>query len=267
LTKSVLITGASDGIGRETALQLVRNGFHVLVHGRSEAKARKIAGSLDATDTTVTPVWGDFENLHEVATLVEQVVAATDSLDALINNAGVYAKQRRMTTDGFELTMAVNHFAPFLLTLKLLPSLKQAKAARIVNVSSMTHNGATLDLNDLSFEQAWSSYDSYATSKLANILFTQQLATNLKQSSVTANSLHPGVISTKLLRAGFGDGGASVAEGARTSVFLATSPQVSSLSGKYFINCRQEKSSKKSTNPRLAAALWEASSNAVQSYL
>ncbi|MFT4562525.1 MAG: NAD(P)-dependent dehydrogenase (short-subunit alcohol dehydrogenase family) [Gammaproteobacteria bacterium] len=267
MIKSVLITGATDGIGLETALQLARDGYHVLVHGRSEAKARKTQVSLAKTHTTVTPVWGDFENLRDIAALAEQVTSATDSLDVLINNAGVYAKQRTMTIDGFELTICVNHFAPFLLTLKLLPLLKQAKAARIINVSSMTHSGATLDLNDLSFEHTWSSYDSYAASKLANILFTQQLATDLKRTPVTANSLHPGVIGTKLLRSGFSGGGASVVEGARTSVFLATSPQVANLSGKYFVNCRQAKSSKKSADPKFAAALWEASLHAVQSYI
>jgi retinol dehydrogenase-12 len=265
--QSVLVTGATDGIGRATARALLARGWHVLVHGRNEAKARKAANGLASAEAKATPVWGDFANMADVVDLSIQVKAEVSALDVLVNNAGIYSDSREINPDGFEMTMAVNYFAPFLLTHHLLANLTCAPNARIVNVSSMTHSGASLDLDDLRFERGWSSYAAYSTSKLADILFTRRLAADLDQTRVTANALHPGVVGTKLLRQGFGMGGESVEDGARCSVFLATSPKVARVSGKYFVDCKEHKPSAKARDDRLGLKLWDTSLHLLEDYL
>ncbi len=265
--QSVLVTGATDGIGRATAHGLVQRGWHVLMHGRTEARARKQAQKLADANGKVTPVWGDFAVMKEVVDLAAQVKSEIPALDVLVNNAGIYADRQTFNADGFEMTMAVNYFAPFLLTQHLFSPLIAAPAARIVNVSSMTHSGASLDFDDLHFEKHWSSYTAYATSKLANILFTKRLATEIKRTTATTNALHPGVIGTKLLRQGFGMGGGSVEDGARCSLFLATSPKLASVSGKYFVDCREEKPAAKARDERLGSKLWDESLSLLGDYL
>lgn len=267
--KTALITGATDGIGFETARQLLAAGMHVLVHGRSEAKAARQAKALASRVSVgkTTPVWGDLSHMREVAALAEQVRTIAPVLDVLINNAGIYARQRQITEDGFDLTMAVNHFAPYLLTRLLGPLVSKAPAGRIVTVASMAHQSGDIDLDDLTFENGFDAYSAYATSKLANILFTRALATRLAGTNVTANCLHPGVIDTKLLHAGFSIKGASVEKGARTSVYLATSEKVTGVSGKYFDNCRETAPSRQARDDSLAEALWTVSEQLVASYL
>lgn len=260
--RNVLVTGATDGIGRATARGLARRGWRVLTHGRNEAKARAAATEIDGT-----PVWGDFSDLRSVAALADQVRSAVPVLDALVNNAGIYASRYELTVDGFESTMAINHFAPFVLTHRLLDALREAPAARIVNVSSMTHSGAKLDPADLNFERGWDAYAAYAGSKLANVLFTRELARMLARTAVTANALHPGVIGTKLLRAGFSISGDSAANGARTSVYLTDDPDVQGVSGRYFVDCRESPASRAAGDDKLARELWEATTTAVQSFL
>jgi retinol dehydrogenase 14 len=267
--KSVLVTGATDGIGRESARQLLELGLHVLVHGRNEARATKAASALTTSNGAgkASPVWGDFSRMREVASLAEQVVALVPRLDTLINNAGVYPSDRHMSEDGFEMTMAVNHFATYLLTRKLLASIERAPRGRIVTVSSMTHQGATLDVEDLEIARGWSAYGAYATSKLANLLFTHALAERMHGREITANALHPGVVGTKLLRAGFGGGGGSVQDGAATSVYLATSPKVDGLTGRYFIACREKKPARGARDRELAEALWLRSEHLLRNFL
>ena len=272
--KTALVTGATDGIGFETARELLAAGMQVLVHGRNKASATRQATALTGRvpGARLTPVWGDFSRMSEVAALADQVRAISPALDVLINNAGIYAKQRKITGDGFELTMAVNHFAPYLLTRLLGPLISKAPAGRIVTVSSMAHQSGDIDLDDLTFENGFDSYSAYATSKLANILFTRALATRLagtgsSTTGVTANCLHPGVIDTKLLHAGFSMKGASVEKGARTSVFLATSDEVARVSGKYFDNCRETAPSRRARDEQLAEALWQRTEKLVSAYL
>jgi NAD(P)-dependent dehydrogenase (short-subunit alcohol dehydrogenase family) len=267
--KTALVTGSTDGIGLETARQLLGLGWRVLVHGRSPQRAKAAAEDLARAEAAapVEPVWGDLSRMSEVVLLAAQVAERAPSLDVLINNAGVYEHQHRLTADGLELTMAVNHFAPFLLTHHLLPALSRAPRGRIVTVSSMAHQSGRLDLDDLTFSRRYDGYGAYATSKLANILFTVELAKRLRDSAVTANCLHPGVIATKLLRSGFGMGGAPLEQGARTSVYLATSPEVEGVSGRYYVDCRPATPSRSARDEALAARLWQESERLLAAFL
>jgi NAD(P)-dependent dehydrogenase (short-subunit alcohol dehydrogenase family) len=255
--KTVLITGATDGIGRETARGMLATEWHVFVHGRSRAKAERAAGELMAEQRggEVTPVWGDFSRMSEVLSLAQQALELAPRLDVLINNAGVFETRKRLTDDGFEMTMAVNHFAPFLLTRRLLPAVL-ATQGRVLVVSSMAHQSGHVDLSDLTFEHGYEGYGAYAASKLANLRFTRSLAHRLEGTGVTANALHPGVIGTKLLRAGFGMGGAPLEQGARTSIYLASSREVEGVSGKYFVDSRPVAPSREARDDSLAEALW-----------
>lgn len=262
---TMLVTGATDGIGRETARQLLAQGHRVLVHGRSTAKAAGAAADLGGN---AVPVSGDLSHMREVVALANQVIGLAPRLDVLIANAGVYELKRRLTEDGFELTMAVNHFAHFLLVHRLLGALKAAPAARVVVVASMVHQSGRIDLDDLTFEDGYGAYEAYGASKLANVLFTRTLAARLaRDSAVTANALHPGVIGTKLLRQGFGMGGAPVAQGAKTSVYLASAPEVHAVSGKYFVDCREATPSRLALDDRLAEDLWQASEQRLADFL
>ncbi|MFO1432479.1 MAG: SDR family NAD(P)-dependent oxidoreductase [Candidatus Competibacteraceae bacterium] len=202
-----------------------------------------------------------------VVALAEQVKQQTPVLDVLIHNAGVYQHQHQLTAEGFEVTLAVNHLAPFLLTLHLLPLLHTAPAGRIITVSSMAHQSGTLVVGDWGYTRSFSGYGAYAASKLANVLFTLALARRLAGTTVTANCLHPGVIDTKLLRSGFGVGGASVADGARTSVYLATATAVSQISGHYFIDCQPTAPAPKAQNVEPAEALWRASEETLRPWV
>lgn len=269
--KTILVSGATDGIGRETARQLLGLGHRVLVHGRSREKAETAAGQLakDSPREAPVPVWGDLSRMREIAALAQQVRGQCEALDVLINNAGVLEKRQRFSEDGFEMTMAVNHFAVFQLTRLLLDLVQAASAGRIVTVSSMVHGSGSLDLDAPSFLRAagaYSGYDAYCASKLANVLFTTELARRLGGGKVTANCLHPGVIGTKLLRAGFAMGGSPVEGGARTPVFLAASDAVAGVTGKYFNDCREAQCSAAARDPALARSLWQASEAALREF-
>jgi NAD(P)-dependent dehydrogenase (short-subunit alcohol dehydrogenase family) len=269
MVPTVLVTGATDGIGRETARQLLALGRRVLVHGRSEEKATRTARALAKTSPAgeALSVWGDLADMAQVVALAAQVKATAPRLHVLINNAGVFEQERRLTRDGFERTMAVNHFAPFLLTRHLLDTIQAAPAGRIVTVSSMAHAWGKLDVNDLAFRRAWSGYEAYCASKLANVLFTLALSRRLEGTRVTANCLHPGVIDTKLLRRGFDAKGDPVEEGARPAVYLATSEKLAGVSGRYFDRCREKKPAARARDEALAEALWQASEEALAEFL
>lgn len=257
MTKTFLVTGATDGIGRATAAALLAHGQRVLVHGRGTARAESAARDLAraAGAGEAVPVWGDFADLGAVVDLAAQVRATVPGLDVLINNAGLYAKERRLSKDGIELTLAVNYYAPWLLTDCLLPLVTATPAARIVIVSSMTHAGASLDFADLDLHHGWDAYGAYARSKLMNLLHARALARRL--AGTTVNALHPGVIGTKLLRAGFGMGGGTVEDGARTSLHLALAAEVAGVSGAYFVDCRRREPSAAARDEALAEHLWQ----------
>jgi NAD(P)-dependent dehydrogenase (short-subunit alcohol dehydrogenase family) len=259
-TKTILITGSTDGIGKQTALDLAKTGATILLHGRNPARGERVLHEIrKATGNGRIEIFiADLASLKQVRSLAEQVYQKHNTLNVLINNAGVYENTRKITQEGFEMSFAVNHLAPFLLTYLLLDLLKRGAPSRIINVTSMVH-ASSLDFENLQGEKHYSGYEAYSLSKLCNILFTYKLARKLEGTGVTANCLHPGVISTKLLKTGWGAGGSPVTQGSGTSVYLATAPELDSVTGKYFMNRKQNKSSGISYNQEAQTKLWQIS--------
>ena len=271
----VLVTGSTDGIGKETARRLAAMGASVLVHGKSrergEETVRELRGEAHGgppgdrapgDGATVGLVVGDLSSMEEVRGLAGQVrEAGLGRLDVLINNAGiVVAGGRTETEDGHELTFAVNHLAPFLLTNLLLDELKGSAPSRVVTVSSELHGRARMEFEDLQMESDWGPRKAYNRSKLANVLFTYELARRLGGTEVTANVLHPGVVGTKLLRRGFGARGSSTpAAAAEALVHLATSPKLEGVTGHYFRQQQEAESSPGSRDEAAQRKLWELS--------
>ncbi|MFY9821319.1 MAG: SDR family oxidoreductase [Thermoanaerobaculia bacterium] len=269
--KTCLVTGATSGIGRATALSLARQGALVVIAGRDAARTQDTVASIreEAGNRQVESLLADFSSLAEVRRLAAEFRARHSRLDVLVNNAGASFMEREMTVDGFEKTWAVNHLANFLLTLELLDLLKASAPARIVNVSSAVHAGRTLDLDRIEEEKSY-GIRGYGQSKLANVLFTYALARRLAGTGVTANCLHPGVVSTglvktegrpviKVLLALLRPFLNSPEKGAATSIYLASSPEVEGVSGKYFVKCKAVPSSPVSYDEALQEGLWELS--------
>ena len=234
-------------------------GFHVLLHGRDPRRTdaaldeiRKVTGR-----TKLQGFVADLNSLRQVRKLAAEVLEQHDRLDVLINNAGVYEHERGLSEDGLEMTFAVNHVGPFLLTLLLLDLLRESAPSRIVNISSMIHAG-TIDFENLQGEKRYSGNEAYCLSKLCNILFTYELAERLQGTGVTANCLHPGVINTKLLRASW-SGGIRVTEGSRNVVYVATDPALENVTGKYFVSGRETPSSSISYDMKTRKKVWELS--------
>jgi NAD(P)-dependent dehydrogenase (short-subunit alcohol dehydrogenase family) len=212
------------------------------VHGRRPERLEETRAAIVATGgEALDPLRGDLASLAEVRGMVAELERRGVRLDVLLNNAGIYVRERAESADGFELTMAVNHFAPFLLTHLLLAGSAGQGLQRIVNVSSVAHNRGQLDLADLRGKsRPFDHYGAYAASKLANLLFTVELSRRLAPRGITVNALHPGVVSTKLLTQGFQMQGAdSVQIAAATSVMLAVDPLVEGISGRYFANRKE----------------------------
>jgi len=269
----VVVTGATDGIGKRTAIEIAKRGpdLKVFVHGRSEAKAEAAAREVEAAADAkgrIEPCAADFASLASVRRLGETLCERLPVIDVLVNNAGVVMDERVMTEDGFETTFHVNHLAPFLLTLTVLPSLRASAHGRTVHVSSVAHRSGRLRAQDLSLgslkssKGAFDGYVAYATSKLCNVLFSNELARRLVGTSVTSNSLHPGVITTKLLWKGFRSRGADLGRGAATSVKLALDPAFDGVIGRYFDDEREAATVAAASDPSLMAALWSVSIDA-----
>lgn len=265
--KTILVTGATDGIGFETAKELARLGHEVVLHGRNEDKALRACEAIRSAvpKASLSAAHADFGDLAAVARMAQDLVTRLPKLDALINNAGVYLLDRKTSADGYEMTLAVNHLAHFLLTNLLLPSLKKSDEPRVVTVSSIVHTSGRINFDDMNCDHGYDGYHAYSNSKLANALFANELAR--REHWLTSNSLHPGVIGTKLLHAAFSMPGESAAAGARTSVYLATSPDVAGVTGKYFDDCTEAAAVAQVHDRRLAQQLWIWSEDAVQTFL
>ncbi len=266
--KICLITGATLGIGKETALGLACRGAHVAIVGRDPDRTRATADWIrrKASTAEVSFLLADLSSQSEVRRVAREFSDRYSRLDVLVNNAGAIFARRETTVDGFERTWALNHLAYFLLTHELLGLLKASAPARIVNVASTMHTGGFIDFGDLLGEKNYGGIRAYSQSKLANVLFTYALARRLEGTGVTANCLHPGGVAT-----GFGQNthGAlkllmklarpfliTAEQGAATSIYLASSPDIEGVSGRYFAKCKPVRSSAASHDEALQERLW-----------
>jgi NAD(P)-dependent dehydrogenase (short-subunit alcohol dehydrogenase family) len=268
--KMVLVTGANQGVGKATALALSRQGARVAIVSRNADKGRAAVADIEAASGSrgrVDLIVADLSSRAEVRRVAAEFKTRHTRLDVLINNAGVFVPKRRVTVDGIEETFAVNHLAYFLLADELLDLLKSSAPARIVNVSSDAHSHAKMYWQDLQFaNHRYSGWRAYGQSKLANILFTYELARRLDGSRVTANAVHPGVVASGFGRTYRGAMGVLYAlagpfmltpeQGAKTSIYVASSHAVEGISGKYFSRCRQAKSSRLSLCEASQRKLW-----------
>lgn len=265
--KTILVTGSTDGIGKETARQLAQLGATVIVHGRQAERCVTVRDELRAAtgNPRVEFVVADLSSQKQVRQMAAEIVARYDRLHVLINNAGVILLRRQLSEDGLEMSFAVNHLAPFLLTSLLLDLLKKSVPARIVNVSSTVHYDAQIKFDNLQGARHYNGVEAYKVAKLGNVLFTVELADRLKGSGVTANCLHPGVVATKLLGTGWGwSNGLSAAQGAALSVYLATSPEVEHVTGNYYEGKSAGGASPKARDVKLRQKFWNVSAQLVQ---
>jgi NAD(P)-dependent dehydrogenase (short-subunit alcohol dehydrogenase family) len=264
--QTILITGSTDGIGKETARQLAHMGATVIVHGRSVDRGQTVCDEIRATtgNPHVDCVVADLSSQQQVRQLVADIIARYDRLHVLINNAGVILLKRQLSEDGLEMSFAVNHLAPFLLTNLLLDLLKQSAPARIVNVSSTVHYDAQIKFDNLQGERYYNGVEAYKVAKLANVLFTYELAERLTGTGVTVNCLHPGIVTTKLLDTGWGwSNGLTSAQGAALSVYLATSPEVEQVTGNYYASKSAGGASPKAKDVKLRRKFWDVSARLV----
>ncbi len=272
--KHVLVTGATNGIGKQAALEIAEMGASVTIVGRNESKTRAVCSELQAGSGNEQIDWllGDLSSMAEVRRVAEEFRARHNRLDVLLNNAGAVFSEYQTSADGYEMTFALNHISYYLLTMLLLDMLngtaQEEGEARIINVSSSAHRNATLRLDNLRDKSGYGFMNSYGASKLMNVLFTYELARRLEGSGVTVNAVHPGLVDT-----GFGHNTSriwsamikvlqklfaiSTERGAQTLVYLATAEEVAGISGEYWNEKTQKRSSKQSYDREQQAKLWD----------
>ena len=273
--RRVVVTGATRGIGRHTALALARLGADLVLVVRDGGRGEAVAEELRAAGApTAEVVVADFAALDEVRRAGETITSRHGAVDVLVNNAGAYFATRQLTKDGYEASFATNHLASFLLTKVLRPALERGDRARIVNVASDAHYRGTLDLDDPMGEKRFDGWRAYCASKLANVLFTAELARRLAGTKVTANAVHPGVVASGFAQNN--DKGVialffkvaaplllSEEKGARTSIHVASSPEVGGVTGAYFARSKPKKPSREARDEAKAARLWDVSEELV----
>jgi retinol dehydrogenase 14 len=269
--KTCVVTGANSGIGLETAVALAQAGARVAVVCRTAEKSEQTVSEIKRRSPAadVLPFAADLSSQREVRTVAARIAGALPRLSVLVNNAGLMLRERVLTEDGIETTFAVNHLAYFLLTRLLEPALVAGAPSRVVNVASRAHLSGALRFDDLMGSHGYDGWQAYAQSKLANVVFTYELARRFAGTGVTANCLHPGVVGTNIGHAGpswirFGIKLVrpfllSPKRGAATSIHLASSPEVEGVTGKYFVGRREERTSDESYDREVAVRLWKVS--------
>ncbi|MAS34871.1 MAG: short-chain dehydrogenase [Anaerolineaceae bacterium] len=276
--KVVLVTGATNGIGQVTARELARMGATTVIAGRNAEKLQATVEEIrqQAPDAQVDSLRADLSLMTDVRTLAETFLNRYDRLDVLVNNAGAGASQRHITPEGFERMFALNHLSYFLLTYLLLDKLKASAPARVINVASDAHRSVRLDFDNLQSEHDWgrAGYRAYGRTKLANILFTRELARRLEGTGVTANAVHPGVVATGIWSGAggiFGRIAGAIAplvmktpeQGAQTSIYVASSPEAAGQTGLYFSNGHPVQPAPAAQDDEAARRLWAISAEMV----
>lgn len=271
-----LVTGATNGIGKATAQALAQMGATVVVVGRNALKTAQLVEEIRAVSGNqyVDSLLADLSSQQDVRRLADEFMNKYEHLHVLLNNAGGTFMTRQLSVDGIEMTFALNHLAYFLLTNLLLEQMKASNPARIINVSSDAHSHGKIEFDNLQGERSYSGIGPYGNSKLANILFTIELAHRLEGTGVTVNALHPGLTST-----GFGKNNPGIVmkimgviipliarspeKGAETSIYLATSPEVQNITGKYFVNSKVTQPAPQAADTAVARKLWDVSAEMV----
>ncbi|MBV1882148.1 MAG: SDR family oxidoreductase [Pseudomonadales bacterium] len=277
-SKIIIITGANSGIGKATAVALAQQGATIIMACRDAQRANDALNEVIAASSnrTVEVMPLDLASIDSINTFAEQFQQKYDHLDILINNAGIVPIKKELTNDGLEMQIGVNHIGHFLLTKLLIPQLKAANQSRVVNVASMIHNIGKIDFDSFQGDKPYNTIKAYGQSKLANILFTRELAKRYASVGISTYSLHPGNVGTSIMGRGIIartaykilGGFMSHKRGARTSIYLATAPGIESLSGSYFNEfCKVKKGSKISRDLALAEQLWEESEKIVATSL
>jgi NAD(P)-dependent dehydrogenase (short-subunit alcohol dehydrogenase family) len=269
--KICLVTGANSGIGKVTANALAAGGATVIMACRNRDKGQAARAEIvrETRNENVDLMIADFSDLSQIRRLAADVKTKYPRLHTLVNNAGSHYSKKTGSADGYEATFAVNHLGYFQLTVELLQLLKSSAPARIVNVASGAHWNAHINFDDLNMENGYSGWRAYAQSKLANVLFTYELARRLEGTGVTANCMHPGVVGTSLFNHVGGFAGKVVRlftpfmrtpeKGADTIIWLASSPEVEGITGKYFVDRKKRATNPESDDTTVAARLWEIS--------
>lgn len=269
--RNCMITGASSGLGRVMALALARMGAGLVLVCRDRTRGENVMAEIRERtgNLLVSLMLADLSVQQSIRTLAADFLARGEPLHVLVNNAGVFNLKRSLTADGIETVFAVNHLSYFMLTLLLLDRIKQSAPARIVNVASHAHRWGSINFDDLGGARSYRSSCAYGQSKLANILFTYELARRLEGTGVTVNCVHPGAVATglganngavaKLLMPVIGLFMRSPEQGAATQIYLAASPEVEGVSGKYFVDCKPAQSNQESYDTAVARRLWEVS--------